>query len=152
MLVSQVDKIWSIVPIFYAFKVSWTRVITRDWAWCLCWCLDLGSTTYLQLFQKGRVSLDSMERGRRISLACFKTKNRAWIRLGDGVFFNLFFICLYQNTLYLFTLPTIVAWQGDNALNWLDIIAAIGMFTFIIIETIADQQQYNFQTTKHQFY
>ena len=44
-----------------------------------------------------------------------------------------------------------MAWQGDNTLNWIDIIAAFGMFTFIIFETIADQQQYNFQTTKHQF-
>jgi len=50
----------------------------------------------------------------------------------------------------LFTLPIIVAWQGQSSpLNALDILAAVLMTGFILLETWADQQQWNFQQEKH---
>ncbi len=66
-------------------------------------------------------------------------------------FFNLFFISLYQNALILlFTLPALAAWQGDaKPLNIMDFIAAGLLVFFLVIETIADQQQYDFQQEKY---
>jgi steroid 5-alpha reductase family enzyme len=64
--------------------------------------------------------------------------------------FNLFFICGYQNVLILlFTLPVIVALQGNNVpLGTTDWIAAALMIFFIAYETLADIQQWNFQSKK----
>jgi steroid 5-alpha reductase family enzyme len=64
--------------------------------------------------------------------------------------FNLFFISGYQNVLILlFTLPTIVALQNKNVpLGTFDYIAAFLMFFFIVFETLADIQQWNFQSKK----
>ena len=65
--------------------------------------------------------------------------------------FNLIFIAFYQNALImLFTLPTVAAIHPvHDTLTWLDWLSAALMLSFIIIETIADQQQYNYQTDKH---
>jgi steroid 5-alpha reductase family enzyme len=65
--------------------------------------------------------------------------------------FNFFFISGYQNVLILlFTLPTIVVLQNPaTPLGILDIIAAILMIFFIFYESIADIQQWNFQSKKH---
>jgi steroid 5-alpha reductase family enzyme len=64
--------------------------------------------------------------------------------------FNLFFISGYQNVLILlFTLPLIIALQNNTApLGTIDFIAGGSMFFFIIFESIADIQQWNFQSKK----
>ena len=65
--------------------------------------------------------------------------------------FDLFFICLYQNALLLMiTLPMAVSWQGrDKPLGAIDVVIALLFIGFVVIETIADQQQWNFQNEKH---
>jgi steroid 5-alpha reductase family enzyme len=65
--------------------------------------------------------------------------------------FNLFFICLYQNALILlFTLPILEAWRHSyQALGTADYLVAGAMFLLIVMETVADQQQYVYQTEKH---
>jgi steroid 5-alpha reductase family enzyme len=62
----------------------------------------------------------------------------------------LFFICGYQNALILlFTLPALVALQfSDTPLGWLDYVAAGSMLFFIAFETIADKQQWDYQSKK----
>ena len=67
------------------------------------------------------------------------------------MFFNLLFISGYQNVLILlFTLPAIIALQNNTSplaiYDW--IIAGLILF-FILFETIADIQQWNFQSKKH---
>ena len=65
--------------------------------------------------------------------------------------FNLLFICLYQmGLIFLFSLPILAAWQGEgSAINVYDIIIAILMLSFIITESIADKQQFEFQFNKY---
>ena len=71
-------------------------------------------------------------------------------RMQWGVF-NLFFICLYQmGLIFLFTLPILSAWQGsDTSLYWADYLIAGLMLLLIVLETISDQQQYDFQNKKY---
>lgn len=66
--------------------------------------------------------------------------------------FNLLFISLYQNILImLFTTPILlVALHPEKPLGVTDLVAAIMMLTFLIIETVADNQQFRFQTLKRQ--
>ncbi len=66
--------------------------------------------------------------------------------------FNLFFISFYQNALILlFTLPILVAVNdSNNQFGWIDYVATFLFIGFLIIETIADQQQWNYQQQKLQ--
>jgi steroid 5-alpha reductase family enzyme len=70
-------------------------------------------------------------------------------RFRFGVF-NLFFISFYQNLLVLlFSSPLLMAGKYRNSnIAFTDIIAAVLMLLFIIIEAIADNQQYSFQKLK----
>ena len=75
--------------------------------------------------------------------APFKGNRLAW-----GVF-DLFFICIYQNALVLMTtFPALVSMNSTVPFGWVDAVAAALMFGFILYETIADEQQWAFQTTK----
>jgi steroid 5-alpha reductase family enzyme len=66
--------------------------------------------------------------------------------------FNLFFISAYQNVLiFLFTLPILMT-ITDGArmeLTIYDWILAVLYVSAVVIEFIADQQQYDFQQEKH---
>lgn len=75
--------------------------------------------------------------------------------------FNLMFISFYQNFLLLLIVsPSFVAYTmatdpscvnvgGEPPLNWLDCVASVLVLFFIVIESIADNQQLRFQTEKY---
>jgi steroid 5-alpha reductase family enzyme len=65
----------------------------------------------------------------------------------------LFFISGYQNALILlFTLPIIIALQfNDTPIGMIDYIATGLILFFIIYESIADQQQWNYQSKKMEY-
>ena len=61
------------------------------------------------------------------------------------------FIAFVQNVLLMaITAPGYVAWQrrAQAPLNWLDAVAALAVAGFILMEGIADQQQWEFQVRK----
>ena len=64
--------------------------------------------------------------------------------------FNLFFIVLYQNALLvLITLPALIAWQNPAPLNGVGCRLRASLFAaFLVGETVADQQQWNFHRAK----
>jgi steroid 5-alpha reductase family enzyme len=63
--------------------------------------------------------------------------------------FNLFFISLYQmGLILLFTLPILKSMNG-RPFNLIDIVISCVVLLFIVIETIADQQQWKFYAKKN---
>ncbi len=63
--------------------------------------------------------------------------------------FDLFFISIYQNALILMTtFPALVSMNSTVPFGWVDAVAAVFMLGFILYETIADEQQWAFQTGK----
>jgi steroid 5-alpha reductase family enzyme len=63
--------------------------------------------------------------------------------------FNLFFISFYQMSLiWMMTTPTIKS-VGGGALSVVDYILAAAAMGFLVIETVADQQQWDYQEEKH---
>ena len=63
--------------------------------------------------------------------------------------FNLFFIVLYQNALLvLITLPAFIAWQNPAALNGWDAAFAVLFAAFLVGESVADQQQWDFHQAR----
>jgi steroid 5-alpha reductase family enzyme len=147
---SQVDKIWSIVPLVYAWYIAYAGGLdTRSILMAVLVTLWGARLTY-NFSRRGAYTWKfwSGEEDYRWEVLRQKPmfqSRTAWF------FFNLFFISLYQNGLILlFTLPILVALQGaETPLGWLDFLAAGLFLFFLVIETIADQQQWNFQNEKH---
>jgi steroid 5-alpha reductase family enzyme len=147
---SQVDKIWSIAPIIY----TWYIAIDAEYNLRLVIMASLVTIWGL------RLTYNFSRRGGYSWKFWTGEEDYRWAILRQQphlkapwkwTLFNLFFISLYQNSLILlFTLPIVVAWQGaDTPINWLDLLAGGLMLTFIILETIADQQQYDYQEEKY---
>lgn len=146
---SQVDKLWSLIPIAYVWIVAdfgnysprlmMMAVLATLWGLRLTYNFSRHGA-YQWKFWTGK------EDYRWEVLRKKPEFQPRW----KWTLFNLFFISGYQNILILlFTLPTIIALQFDQTpLGILDYIAAILMLAFIIFETMADQQQWNYQTKK----
>ena len=148
--VSQVDKLWSIMPMVYTWYMAYAGA----------WDVRLVTMAILVTIWGVRLSYNFSRRGGYSLIPWEGEEDYRWSvlrrqpafknRLAWSAF-HLFFICIYQQGLILlFTMPMLLCFEAlHSPLGFLDILAAMLMFTFIIIETIADQQQYGFQTEKY---
>ena len=148
---SQVDKIWSIMPIIYtwyfAYASDWSPRVVLMMVCATIWGVRL---TY-NFSRRGAYKLKFWEGEEDYRWEVlrqnpiFKGKPLNW------KLFNLFFISLYQNGLiWLFSLPPVMAYAGrDKELGVLDYILAAIFIALVVIETIADQQQWVYQNEKH---
>ncbi|MFW5891590.1 MAG: DUF1295 domain-containing protein, partial [bacterium] len=72
--------------------------------------------------------------------------NKRW----KWALFNLFFISIYQNALVLaISLPLLAVMESTIVFNWFDLLIALVLLGFIILEAIADKQQMAFQSEKY---
>ena len=147
---SQVDKLWSIVPIIYTwymtYKGGWNERMILMSVLATVWGVRL---TY-NFSRRGAYRWKFWE----------GEEDYRWemLRQRPGfknpiiwMMFNLMFICFYQNTLiFLFTLPILTS-VAETAipLNIIDYLLAGIILILVYIEYTADQQQYDFQTEKH---
>ena len=146
---SQVDKIWSILPIVYV----WITVSHGDYsprllimaALVTLWGIRLTANFALKGAYQWRFWGGEEDYRWKILRQKPEFQPR-W----KWTVFNLFFICGYQNALILlFTLPVIVALQYNaEPLGILDYLAAISMLFFIGYESLADMQHWKFQQRK----
>ena len=144
---SQVDKIWSLMPIVYAwyfaFAVDWNPRVVLMAVLITIWGVRL---TY-NFARRGGYSWKFWEGEQDYRWDVLKQKPEfkspvAWL------LFDFFFISFYQNGLiWLFTLPTVMV-ADVSALTYGDGILAFLFILFVAIETIADQQQWNYQNNK----
>lgn len=147
---SQVDKIWSIIPIVYVWYIAWAAGFNERLVLMAVMVSLWGIRLTYNFSRRGAYTWKfwSGEEDYRWGVLRNKPELKGNVR---WFFFNLFFISLYQNGLILlFTLPSLVAVKGMNApLNWIDGMASVLMIFFLIIETVADQQQWNYQQEKY---
>lgn len=147
---SQVDKLWSLIPIAYVWIIAaygdysprliLMTVLVAFWGIRLTYNFSRTGAFSIKFWQG--------EEDYRWQVLREKPEfQKKWV----WTLFNLLFISGYQNILILlFTLPALVVLQfNDTPLGVLDYIAAGFMLFFIIYETIADQQQWDFQTKKY---
>ena len=147
---SQVDKFWSLIPIAYVWYFTYSAGYEPRMVLMAVLATIWGVRLTLNFARRGGFSIyfwkgEEDYRWVEVRKAIPVLSNRvAW-----GLF-NLFFICLYQmGLIFLFTLPILATWQGSEPIYWADYIIGSLMLLFIIIETISDQQQYDFQTEKY---
>ena len=146
---SQVDKLWSIVPAVYV----WDMTYLADWNARMVLMSVLVSIWAL------RLTYNFARRGAYTWKFWAGEEDYRWeiLRKKPGfnkpliwLLFNLFFISGYQNILiFLITLPILTAVGINTELNWIDYLLSFLFVVFVLLEYIADNQQYVFQTEKH---
>jgi steroid 5-alpha reductase family enzyme len=145
---SQVDKLWSLLPIAYGWitvaAVPSPRVILMA-SLVTIWGLRLSYNFY----RKGGYNIIPWK-----GVEDYRWNIMRGTRVLNGRFrfgiFNLLFISLYQNlVIFLFSSPLLLAATfPDKKLSVIDLLAASLMLVFIITESIADNQQFRFHTEK----
>lgn len=150
--VSQVDKLWSLLPIAYAWTVTahgdfsarllLMALLVTAWGMRLTWNFSRHGAYRLK-FWSGH------EDYRWQVLRQKPEFQPAW----KWTLFNLSFISGYQNILImLMTLPILVALQCKTSpMGLLDYFAAALMLSMILMEAIADNQQWRYQCAKKSF-
>ncbi|MCP9756876.1 DUF1295 domain-containing protein [Lacihabitans sp. CCS-44] len=146
---SQVDKLWSILPAAYVWIVAYASDFNpRNGLMAILVTIWAVRLTY-NFNRRGGYSWKFWEGEEDYRWEVLK-RNPAFKSKIVWKLFHLLFICMYQMALILlFTLPSIVAWQGKNPLGLFDLILTGFFLFFLIFETIADQQQWNYQTVKY---
>lgn len=146
---SQVDKLWSLMPIAYA-GITLAAFPDSPRLWLM---------TILVAIWGFRLSYNFSRKGGYNKIPWRGEEDYRWSimreqpalkgRLRFGVF-NLLFISLYQQLLImLFSTPLLIAAQfNEKPFTFFDVIPAIFMLMFIITETIADNQLFSFQQQK----
>ena len=148
---SQVDKIWSLVPIAYVWILAaygnYTPRLVIMSVLVSIWAIRLTANFAL----KGAYRLKFWEGEEDYRWKVLRQKPEFKPRW-KWTLFNLFFISIYQNALILlFCLPALVALQFNSVpINTWDYTIAGLMFLFIVYEAVADIQQWNFQSKKWQ--
>jgi len=145
---SQVDKLWSLVPIAYGWLAAAAYPTPRLFLMAslvTIWGLRL---TY-NFYRKGGYNIIPWKGEEDYRWSILRQSPALNGRLRFGLF-NLFFISFYQNLLILlFSTPLLMAALfNESPLGVTDLIAASLMLLFIITETIADNQQFRFQNAK----
>ncbi|KAG2177836.1 hypothetical protein INT43_003083, partial [Umbelopsis isabellina] len=147
---SQVDKCWSLLPVFYSWHFSIHDYLVRGQVHP-----RLILATSLITFWGMRLTYNFARKGGYR----FSDQDYRWPYMQKKIgklgmeLLNITFIAPMQNVLLLaMAVPVYVAYlmaPHSNGLNGIDF-AAAGLFVMLIsIEIVADQQQFNFQTRKH---
>ena len=147
---SQVDKLWSIVPAPYAWYMTWKGGMDER----------MVLMSVLVTIWAARLTFNFARRGGYSWKFWEGEEDYRWevLRQRPGfknpfvwLLFNLFFICFYQNTLiFMFTVP-VIAGLAENAapLGLFDYILAVIYVALVVMEFVADQQQFDFQKEKY---
>ncbi len=145
---SQVDKLWSLLPPAYSWVTAAAFPSARTIIMAVLvtlWGLRLSYNFY----RKGGYNIIPWRGEEDYRWKILRESSALKGRLRFGLF-NLLFISLYQNIIILlFTTPILLAaLHSGTPLAAIDIVAAVLMLAFLVTETVADNQQFRFQTLK----
>lgn len=145
---SQMDKLWSILPIVYVWVVAIKGGMSQRLLVMALLVTLWGIRLTFNFARKGAYKLKFWEGEEDYRWQVLRDKKEFqphW----KWMIFNLFFISIYQNVLVLMTtFPALVLMNVNVPFGWLDAVATVLMLGFIIYETVADEQQWAFQSTK----
>ncbi|MBR4564351.1 MAG: DUF1295 domain-containing protein [Paludibacteraceae bacterium] len=145
---SQMDKLWSILPIVYVWIIAAKGGMSPRLLLMAVLVTIWGARLTFNFGRKGAYSLKFWEGEEDYRWKVLRQKKEFQPRW-KWALFNLLFISTYQNVLVLMTtFPALVLMNVDKPLGVMDGVAAALMLGFIIYETIADEQQWRFQSTK----
>lgn len=146
---SQVDKLWSIIPIPYVWIIAYNtdfepRILLMAFLVSI-WAVRL---TY-NFARRGGYSWKIWTGEEDYRWAVLRAKPEFQSQWKWSAF-NLFFISAYQMALILFfTLPALKAMESNIPIGIFDYILAAIFVALVIMEYIADNQQYYYQEEKY---
>ena len=144
---SQVDKLWSLIPIAYVWIAAVQSGLEGRLVMMALLVTAWGIRLTYNFSRRGGYSWKFWTGEEDYRWAVLKAKpefaaNWRW------VIFNLVFISYYQmGLILLFTLPAVRSLDGAP-LGWVDYVLAFLIILLIVMETIADQQQWNYHKEK----
>lgn len=145
---SQMDKLWSILPPVYTWVIAIRGGMSFRLVVIACLATLWGARLTFNFARKGAYSIRFWEGEEDYRWKVLRAKKGFSSRIVWALF-DLLFISVYQNVLVLATtLPALISMDSDKAFGAVDIIAAVLMLGFIILETVSDAQQWKFQTEK----
>ena len=146
---SQMDKLWSILPVVYTWVIAVNGGMSTRLVVMAILATLWGIRLTFNFARKGAYKLKFWEgtEDYRWSVvrngAPFNGKRLGWM------LFDLLFISIYQNALILMTtFPALVSMNSTVPFGITDIVATVLMAGCILYETVADEQQWAFQTKK----
>lgn len=145
---SQMDKLWSLLPIAYTWVIAAKAGMPARLVVMACLATLWGARLTFNFARKGAYKLKFWEGEEDYRWRVLRAKKEFqphW----KWTLFNLFFISIYQNALVLLTtFPALVLMTSDKPFGWMDAVAAALMLGAIVYETVADEQQWQFQSAK----
>ena len=146
---SQMDKLWSILPIAYTWIIAAKSGFNPRQVIYAILVTFWGIRLTINFARKGAYSIKfwcGEEDYRWKILRAKKPLNNKLV----WALFDLFFISIYQNALVLaMCLPSFASMDSAIALGLFDYIAFGGAIFFLLLETVADEQQMFFHTQKY---
>lgn len=145
---SQMDKLWSILPIAYTWVIAAKGGMSARLVIIAVLVTLWGIRLTFNFARKGAYRIKFWE-GEEDYRWVILRRNPLLNNRFKWALFDLFFISIYQNVLVLLiTLPALACMSSTTPVNYIDFIAAGLCAFFLIMETIADEQQHHFQTHK----
>jgi steroid 5-alpha reductase family enzyme len=139
---SWVDRLWSIVPVIYAWIFAVFAGLDNPRVLVMAILVTLwGARLTFNFARKGGYSGEEDYRW-----AVLRGRMKKW----QFEVFNLLFIVIYQNLiLVLITLPAMTAAQySATPFGVLDVLLTVLFLALLLGETVADQQQWNFYAAR----
>jgi steroid 5-alpha reductase family enzyme len=145
---SQVDKLWSLMPVVYGLITLSAYPSPRIWLMFIIVTI-WGFRLSFNFYPKGGYNIIPWKGEEDYRWKVMRQDPTLKGRFRFGLF-NLFFISFYQNLLILlFCSPLLMAAKNSKTqINMIDIMAAVLMLLFIVTETIADNQLFRFHKLK----
>ena len=145
---SQMDKLWSLLPPVYVWIAAIRGGLTVRLVVMAVLVTLWGARLTFNFARKGAYRLKFWEGREDYRWAVLREKpgfRNRWV----WALFDLFFISIYQNLLVLATtLPALLAMDTEAPFGWVDVLGALLMTGAIVLETVADEQQWRFHSEK----
>ncbi|MDW4571538.1 DUF1295 domain-containing protein [Microbacterium sp. M3] len=141
---SWIDRLWSIVPVVYVWIFAGAALLAG---------LDATRLLVMAVLVTAwgvRLTFNFARKGGYTGMedyrwAILRGRMTRW----QFQVFNLLFIVLFQSALLvLISLPAYIAWQHPTPFTGWDAAFALLFAAFLVGETVADQQQWNFHRAK----
>ncbi len=144
---SQVDKLWSILPIVYSWIISFSAGPDPRLVLMAVLVTAWGVRLSYNFSRRGGYSLKFWTGEEDYRWPVLRSRPEFAAKWKWGLF-NLLFISLYQlGLILLITLPALKS-MGGRPLSWVDYLLAVLILLLLIAETLSDQQQWNYHKEK----
>ncbi len=141
---SWVDRLWSVVPVVYVWIFAISAILDgRDSGRLIVMAM-------LATLWGARLTFNFARKGGYTGMEDYRwAVLRGAMTPGQFQLFNATFIAFYQNALLvLITLPAYFVWAHPAGFTAADVVCAALFLLCLCGESVADQQQWNFQQAK----